>query len=84
MDLRQIRKFVGWCAVINYGLLFIVAGLLLFLRPALYDFSQLFFPVAEATYNMVILMALAFWEILVWVFAIIPYFVLLLIGKSRN
>lgn len=82
MDIKRIRKIIGWCAVINYMLLFLAVILFLVAHDWIYEFNQLFFEVSEETYNMVLLIALAFWEVLIWVFNIVPYIVLRIAVKD--
>jgi hypothetical protein len=82
MDIKKIRKIVGWCAVINYGLLILVVIFFLFGRDRAYDFNQLFFPVSVEIYDAIVLMTLAIWEVLIWVFTIVPYVVLRIVDKK--
>jgi hypothetical protein len=82
MDFKKIRKILGWCALLNYVLLFIVAALFAALHEWLIEFNQLFFPVSVESYNSVLLMALAVWEVLIWVFTIIPYLALRIVYKG--
>ena len=82
MDIKKIRKIAGWCAVINYALLFFVVILFLVAHDWMYEFNQLFFAVSVETYNSILLMTLALWEILIWVFSIVPYIVLRIVDKN--
>ena len=76
MDIKKIRKILGWCAVLNYVLIFLGAALYLLIDQYVYRFSQAFYPINEDWFNLVIIMGLAIWEILIWVFFIVPWIVL--------
>jgi hypothetical protein len=82
MDLKKLRSILGWCAVINYGLILLGAIVYLLIDKYIYEFSQLFYPIEEDWFNLVILIGLAIWEILIWVFNIVPYIVLRFITKD--
>ena len=82
MDIKKIRKIAGWCAVINYGLLVLVVILFLIAHDWMYEFNQLFFAVSVETYNSILLMTLALWELFIWVFNIVPYIVLRIVDKN--
>ena len=82
MDLKKIQKLLGWCAIINYALIFLFAAFYLLLDDQIFQFSQFFYPIEADWFNLLILMGLVIWEILVWVFNIVPYLVLRFIAKD--
>ncbi len=82
MDIKKIRKILGWCAIINYGLLILAVILTLFIHDWMYELNQLFFSVSVETYDAVLLIILALWEVLIWVFNIVPYIVLRIVDKN--
>ncbi len=82
MDIKKIRKILGWCAIINYGLLILAVILTLFIHDWIYELNQLFFSVSVETYDAILLITLAFWEVLIWVFNIVPYIVLRIVDKN--
>jgi len=82
MDIKKIRKILGWCAIINYGLLILAVILVLFVHDWIYELNQLFFTISVETYDAVLLITLAIWEVLIWVFNIIPYIVLRIVDKN--
>ena len=82
MDTKKIRKFLGWCAVINYAMVFIVVAIGYFAHDLVYEFSLLFFNVSVETYDAIVIGTLAAWELLIWFGCIIPYVVLRFIIKK--
>lgn len=82
MDAKKIRKILGWCAVLNYGLLFFVVAVGYLAHDLAYEFSLLFFSVSVETYDALVIGTLAFWEVLIWFVCIIPYVVLWIVYRD--
>ena len=82
MDTKKLRKVLGWSALINYGLLIVAVGISFIAHDRVYDMNQLFITISVETYDAILFIILAIWEVLIWVFFIVPYIVLRLIVKS--
>lgn len=82
MDAKKIRKLLGWCAVINYAMVFFVVFIGYFAHDLVYEFSLLFFKVSVETYDAIVITTLAMWELMIWFVCIIPYVVLRFIFKK--
>ncbi|MFV0377426.1 MAG: DUF6868 family protein [Mangrovibacterium sp.] len=82
MSLKQIRAFLGWCSVINFGLLFLIGIIYLLFSNRLYAVFNCFSSISIDAYDLYWLQILGIWKIAVWVFFIIPYFAAVLVDKK--
>lgn len=79
-SLQTIREVLGWCAVINIGILFFSAvGLLVAERP-IKSISARVWGLPEEDYSRVYFQLLAQFKILILIFNITPYLALTLVG----
>ena len=84
MDFKKIRAILGWSTVINMGLM--ILNILFFMssKDWMYEFHSNFFTISFETYNALWFMILGVWSTLIWVFNLIPYFVLVIVGKKKR
>lgn len=80
MTIEIVREFLGWCAIINIGLLLWWALLLIFAHDFIYQTHIKWFKLSEEKFDSIHYMGVAFFKICVFVFNIVPYFALGLIG----
>jgi len=80
MTLEIVRAALGWCAIINFGLLI---WWLLFLTLAhdwTYRIHSKWFPMSREAFNVVIYSFVGVFK-LIWIaFNVVPYVALLIIG----
>ena len=69
---------LGWCAVINMGLLLWWFLFLVFAHDWVYRMHSKWFKIPE-TFNAIHYAGMAFFKIAIFVFNIIPYFALLIV-----
>ena len=81
MNIKKIRKILGWCAIINFGLLMFSSLVFLLAHDLIYEFYQTLIPISLETYIAIMLISMLFYKALIFVFNIIPYFVLRIVDN---
>jgi len=76
MTVDILRGVLGWCAVINVGLLLWWFLLLAFAHDWVYRMHSKWFKIPLETFNAIHYAGMAFFKIAIFVFNIIPYFAL--------
>jgi hypothetical protein len=74
------RAFLGWSAAINFGLLLFSWVMLMVGRDAIYRIHNGFFPMSKEAWSQSMFMSLSYYKITTFVFFVVPYFALRLIG----
>jgi len=74
--IETIRVFLGWCSVINIGLLSISSIILVTLRSPVARIHAKLFDVAEMDLARIYLQFIGNYKMLIIVFNIVPYFAL--------
>ena len=82
MDLNKLRTFLGWCCVLNFGLLFVMSLFLLFGIESIYNIQANFLYVERESYNEMWFLTIGVWKIMVLVFNLIPYIALRIMAKK--
>ena len=80
MDLPTIRAFLGWCAIINMGLLLWWWGFLVFAHDWVYRWHSKWLKVSVEQFDAIHYVGMTYFKIAIFVFNIVPYFALLIIG----
>lgn len=80
MTLELTREFLGWCVLINVGLLLYWSVMLLFARGFVYRMHTKFIPVDEERFNAIHYAGMAFYKIGIFVFLLVPWIVLHIMG----
>ena len=76
MSIEMIRAVLGWCSIINMGLLLWWFLILLFAHDWVYRFHSKWFKLSPETFDAIHYTGIAFFKIVVFVFNIVPYFAL--------
>jgi hypothetical protein len=76
MTVDILRGVLGWCAVINMGLLLWWFLFLAFAHDWVYSMHNKWFKIPVETFNAIHYSGMAFFKIAIFVFNIIPYFAL--------
>ena len=80
MDTDALAAVLGWCTVINFGLL-MFWGLIFMAAPGLvYRTQSRWFPFSRETFNVVFYSFLAVFKIVFVVFNLVPYLALRIVG----
>ena len=80
MTVHILREVLGWCAVINMGLLLFSAIFVVLLRGPISRIHAKMFNLDESDLSLAYFQYLAQYKIAIIVFNIIPYFALRIVG----
>jgi hypothetical protein len=80
MDMQTMTKFFMWCTIINVSLLVLSTVLWLCAADLIYKLHGRWFPMPRETFNVVFYSFMGMYKILVYVFNIVPWVALLIIG----
>jgi hypothetical protein len=79
MTVQILREILGWCVVINMGLLLWWFLFLVFAHDLVYRMHSKWFKIPVETFDTIHYSGLAFLKLLVFVFNITPYFALCIV-----
>lgn len=82
MTLTQLTVFLGWCSVINIGVLVATTVVLIALRGPVSRLHARMTGVPEAGLNRIYFQCLAFYKIAIFVFNIVPYLALKVVAGA--
>ncbi|MEN8208690.1 MAG: DUF6868 family protein [Candidatus Fermentibacteria bacterium] len=80
MDLITLRTFFMWCTILNGGLLIFSSLGLTFAGNLIYRIHSRWFKMPREAFNIVIYSFLGLYKIVLFVFCLVPYIALLIIG----
>jgi len=79
MTIESLAAFLGWCTLLNMGMLMFAALLLVSMRGAISKIHGTMFDLAEADLSRAYFQYLAQYKILIFVFNLMPYLALRII-----
>jgi len=80
MNLEEIRAMLGWCAIMNMGLLLWWVGFLAFASDWVYRMHSRFFPIERAHFNAIHYAGIATFKIAIFMLNVVPYLALRIVG----
>ncbi len=80
MTIEMIRSALGWCSIINMGLLLWWFFAIIVLHDWVYRFHSKWFKLSVDKFDEIHYTGIAFFKITVFVFNIVPYFALRIVG----
>ncbi|MGD8786236.1 MAG: hypothetical protein PVJ60_02335 [Phycisphaerales bacterium] len=80
MGIESIKAFFMWCTILNLVLLVFSSLILMFAKDWAYRMHSKFFPISREAFNVAIYSFLGLYKIFVFVFNVIPYIALVIIG----
>ncbi len=80
MTIDVIRETLGWCCVINTGLVFFWFLILAFAHDAIYRLHGKWFEMSKENFNSIHYAGMTFFKMVVFVFNIVPYIALRIAG----
>jgi len=80
MDIQTLTTFFMWCTILNYALLSLSSLFCLCASDWVYRIHSKWFSISREVFNVAIYSFLGLYKILVFVFNLIPYIALLIIG----
>lgn len=81
MTLPQLTEFLGWATVLNFGFLIFVGLTLIVLRPVVISMHNKIFGLSETNLTQAYFQYLANYKILIFVFNVVPYIALKIMGQ---
>jgi len=79
MTLLMLQALLGWCTVINFGVLMLWFVLYVLAKDWMYRLHSRWFSVSRERYEMVHLGGMAGYKLAIWMFNLAPYIALHLI-----
>ena len=76
MTIFEIREMLGWCTLINIGLMIFSFIVIVAMRSFVYKMHSKWFPMSEATFNAIVYSYLGVYKILIIVFNLVPWLAL--------
>lgn len=80
MSLEILQKTLGWCAVINIGIILFWFLLITFGRNWVYKIHRIFFNLSKEQLSAIHYTGLMLYKLALLVFFIVPYFALRIAG----
>ena len=80
MTIEMMRAVLGWCSIINMGLLLYWFLILMFAHDWVYRWHTKWFKLSPDTFDTIHYAGIAFFKIVVFVFNIVSYFALCIVG----
>ena len=80
MSIETIREFFMWCTILNVALLLLSSLICVCARDWAYQIHSKLFSISRETFNVAIYSFLGLYKIFVFVFTLIPYIALSIIG----
>ena len=75
-SMETLAAFLGWCTLINFGMLFFASIMLAAMRPSISKIHGRMFVLEEADLSRAYFQYLAQYKIMVFVFNLMPYLAL--------
>jgi hypothetical protein len=80
MTTQLLQPFFMWCSIINVGLLLIMFVILTQAKGWVHKTHSRWFNISKENFDLVLYCFLGLYKLLVWVFCIIPWIALSIIG----
>ena len=80
MDIDSITAFFMWCTILNVALLLLSSLLCVCAGDWAYRIHSKLFSISRETFNVVIYSFIALYKLFIFVFILIPYLALLIVG----
>ena len=80
MTIETIRAALGWCSIINMGLLLWWFFAITVLHDFVYRWHTKWFKLSVERFDEIHYAGIAFFKIAIFLFNIVPYFALLIVG----
>jgi len=80
MGIEVLTRFFMWCTILNVGLLVFSFLMVVFAGDFMYRAHSKWFPMPRETFNVVLYSFIGAYKIVVYVFNIVPWVALAIIG----
>ncbi|MBL7153222.1 MAG: hypothetical protein ISS79_05860 [Phycisphaerae bacterium] len=80
MDIQILTTFFMWCTILNVGLLALSSLMCICAGDWAYGIHSKWFSISREAFNVAIYSFLGVYKVLIFVFSLIPYAALLIVG----
>lgn len=80
MTIQILTSFFMWCTIINVALLVVSSLIMLALSDWIYGIHSKLFGISREAFDIIIYSFLGFFKVMVFVFNLVPWVALLIIG----
>ena len=80
MDIQILTKFFMWCTILNIALLALSSLMCMCAGDWVYQIHSKWFSISREAFNVAIYSFIGLYKVLVFVFNLIPYVALLIVG----
>lgn len=80
MEIEALTRFFMWCSILNVGLLVFAFLITAFAGDFIYRIHSRWYPMPRETFNVVLYSFIGAYKIFVYVFNIVPWIALEIIG----
>jgi len=80
MDIQTLTTFFMWCTILNVALLSLSSLACIFFGDFSYRMNHKFFSISRQEFNIMLVSFIGLYKLLVFVFILIPYIALLIVG----
>ena len=81
MALSQLQSFLGWCAVLNYGVLLLAFGAWVLAGDALYRLHARWFRIDRARCDFALYLMLGLYKLAILAGCVVPWLALHLLAR---
>lgn len=81
MTVELVREVLGWCSVINIAMLIVWGLMFMMVHDLIYKFHSKWFKLSVEEFDSIHYKAIAFYKLSVFVFNIVPYIALCIVGS---
>jgi hypothetical protein len=79
MTVDMIHEFLGWCSIINIGILFFWFAMITLAHDKIYKLHSKWFKISKEKFDEIHYMLLGFFKLSVFIFNVVPYIALSII-----
>ena len=80
MDICTLTTFFMWCTILNMALLSVLSVMCICVGDWAYRMHSKWFSISREAFNVAIYSFLGLYKLLIFVFSLIPYVALLIVG----
>ena len=80
MDIQTLTSFFMWCTIINFGVLILSFVMMITIADLAYRIHSKWFPMPRQTFTVAIYSFLGIYKIAWFVFNVVPWVALLIVG----
>ena len=74
--LEQVQVVLGWCALVNYGVLVVWWLIFVYAHGWMYQFNSEFFQISERDFDNTHYLCMGLYKLAIFLFLLVPYLVL--------